>query len=204
MRRGILLILIVSLCACDPFSTPENLLQTYIERLERVLDVDAEAVTPVKTPAYPQARDRQLAVPALDVSLLRFLSLYGCELQVVVAERNAIMGRVMQPLNELRYELRFIRSAEKCLPKIKKPALRQDISEAIAHKKAHILEHIWQASFATTEMADFLRRSQGLFPVETARQSLSGLTQQTQALVAFTAAIQTGDWQQQPVMLAGL
>lgn len=204
MRCGRVLLLLVCLGGCDPFAKPDSMLETYIERLGRVLDVTPDPLTPVVTPAYPPPRQRQLAIPGLDVSLLRFLSLYGCELQVVVAERNAIMGRVMQPLNVLRYELRFIEAAQQCLPKLDDDSLKDAISQAVSHKQAHLSEHIWNASFASAEMADFLRRSQGLYALSASPTSLTRLSDQVTAFAAFVEAINAEDWQQRPSMLGNL
>lgn len=204
MNRALLLALVICLSGCDPFSSPDKLLETYNQRLSRVLDVDPGPVNPLRTPRYPAPRDRQLEIPEIEVSLLRFLSLYGCDLQVVVGERNAILGRVMQPLNKLRYDLRFIRSAQRCLPAIENENIRQDIAAALDHKQTHILEQIWNASFATPEMADFMRRSQGFYPLTSSPQSLTTLVGQLRAFEQFVQAVKADDWQQRPSMLADL
>lgn len=204
LTRTFLLAVIVCLSGCDPFSSPDSLLETYNQRLSRVLDVEPGPGNPVRTPVYPAARERRLDIPVIDVSLLRFLSLYGCDLQVVVAERNAILGRVMQPLNQLRYDLRFIRSAQRCLLRTENENIRQDIVEALNHKQAYILEQIWNASFATPEMADFMRRSQGLYPLTSSPQSRTALVRQTEAFQQFVQTLKAGNWQQRPTMLAGL
>lgn len=198
------LLLVVCLSGCDPFANPDKLLETYSQRLSRVLDVDPETQNQIRTPAYPAPRKRRLDIPDVDVSLLRFLSLYGCDLQVVVGERNAILGRVMQPLNVLRYELRFIRAARQCLPKLEDKSLKDDIAVALAHKQQYILAQVWNATFATPEMADFMRRSQGLYPISASPQSLTVITDHTQALEQFVQALKAEDWEQQPTMLGPL
>ncbi|MFP3442432.1 DUF3080 family protein, partial [Pantoea sp. SIMBA_133] len=76
----------------------------------------------------PRRRDRVLTMPELDMGMLDFLSLYGCELQYVVGEKNSVMGRVMQPLNRLRYEIRFIEAARDCLPDIEDEEFAEELA----------------------------------------------------------------------------
>lgn len=88
----------LSLLGCNPFSDAESLTDEYLERLARVLDT--APVPRAELPAAsipPRRRERILALPELDLGMLDFLSLYGCELQYVVGERNSVMGKVMQP-----------------------------------------------------------------------------------------------------------
>uniref|UniRef100_UPI0023534E00 DUF3080 family protein n=1 Tax=Methylophaga thiooxydans TaxID=392484 RepID=UPI0023534E00 len=77
--------LAVSLTGCDPFASPDSMMDEYLSRLARVLNVEKQqtALEPVRL--IPSVRDRRAEIPKIDITVLEFLSLYGCELQVVVA-----------------------------------------------------------------------------------------------------------------------
>ncbi|WP_438971020.1 DUF3080 family protein [Methylophaga sp.] len=163
LKSFLLVAMILMLSGCDPFSSPDTMMDEYLSRLARVLDVDKQA-RPVETVMLiPRARDRRVEIPGLDINMLDFLSLYGCELQLVVGERNSIMGRVMPPLNRLRYELRFIESAQKCLPKIEKQNLKASLQKAIQHKQDTLSKVVWNAIWAGKPMAELLSVSKGFY-----------------------------------------
>ena len=144
----LLLILAVSVTGCDPFASPDSMMDEYLSRLARVLNVEKQqtALEPVRL--IPSVRDRRAEIPKIDITVLEFLSLYGCELQVVVAERNSILGRVMTPLNRLRYNLRFIATAQACLANTDKPALKYSLQRAIEQKQQLLPSVAWNAVWA--------------------------------------------------------
>ena len=111
----------------------------------------AEELTPA---IWPRIRERRVSVPEIDINMLEFLDLYGCDLQVVVGERNAILGKVMQPLNELRYSLRFIKEAEVCIKHTEDKSLQQTLNQVAEQKRQQLPAIIWQASWANDEMAN--------------------------------------------------
>ena len=97
--------------------------------------------------------------------MLDFLSLYGCELQYVIGEKNSVMGKVMQPLNRLRYELRFIEAGEDCLPEISREGIRESLEEAIASKKETLPVVVWNATWGVEEMESLFTLAKGNYPV---------------------------------------
>ncbi|SDW51868.1 DUF3080 family protein [Marinobacter mobilis] len=151
---------------CNPFSEPRSMLDEYVERLARVLELEP-SLSPIDPgERIPRRRDRQLALPELDINMLDFLSLYGCELQYVVGERNSVMGRVMQPLNRLRYEQRFIVEARNCLPEIHTDdALYQQVGQAIESKIASLPIAFWNATWGTEEMESLATLAKGALPI---------------------------------------
>ncbi len=124
--------------------------------------------------------------------MLDFLSLYGCELQVVVGERNSIMGRVMTPLNKLRYQLRFIDKAEQCLPRVEKTQLRMQLEQAISQKKSALPAHLWNALWSDEPMASLLTQSKGLFPTDAKKAATSVLQADLEHTLKLVNDIQTG------------
>lgn len=160
------LLAILLLSSCDPFTSPQSLMAEYPIRLARVLDVAAQN-SPQTTPAiWPRVRERRVTIPDIEINMLEFLDLYGCDLQVVVGERNAILGKVMQPLNRLRYSQRFIDEAGICIENIDDASLKQTLKQATVLKRQQLPAEIWQASWASDEMAGLFSHTAQPMPIE--------------------------------------
>jgi len=182
----------VLLAGCDPFASPESLFDEYVERTARVLDEDAVA-SPVPTaPALPRRRERVRALPSLDVGMLDFLSLYGCELQHVIGERNSIMGKVMHPGSLLDYELRFVRAAEECADEIGSERLRARLAEVVAIKRAALPDVAWNAIWGSEEIEHLLTRSRGPLAVGHDRDMAGTMASDLAALGSVVDAIHEG------------
>lgn len=163
-----------SLTACDPWAGPDTMMDEYLARLERVLEVEGKHSDIMQVLTLPRPRDRRVGIEPMQINMLDFLSLYGCELQVVVGERNSILGRVMTPLNTLRYQQRFIDTAQQCLPKVEKAGLKKQLRQAIEYKRANLPAYFWNAVWADEPMAALMTQSKGLFYKQ---QSNSTITQ---------------------------
>ncbi|WP_284722516.1 DUF3080 domain-containing protein [Methylophaga thalassica] len=175
------LALVFLLTSCDPFSQPESMMDEYLVRLARVLEQDLPApAAPVLT-KLPDKKERTLSIPEIDVNMLEFLSFYGCELQVVVAERNSILGRVMLPINRLRYEVRFIESAKQCLATTDDKKTTHILQQAIAKKSAVLPAVFWNAIWSTEEIEQLMTYSKGYLPVDA--NSINTIRTGLQALV---------------------
>ncbi|MEX1199860.1 MAG: DUF3080 family protein [Methylophaga sp.] len=160
------LLAILLLSSCDPFTSPQSLMDEYPIRLARVLDVNAQN-SPQTTPAiWLRVRERRVTIPDIEINMLAFLDLYGCDLQVVVGERNAILGKVMQPLNRLRYSQRFIEEAGICIDSIDDASLKQTLKQAAILKRQQLPAEIWQASWASAEMAELFSHTAQPMPVD--------------------------------------
>lgn len=182
------------LAACNPFTEARPMMDEYLERLGRVLDVSS-APLPDLPPAspLPRRRERIRELPEIDMGMLDFLSLYGCELQQVVGEKNSIMGRVMQPLNRLRYEIRFIRAAEACLPEIEDESLRSELVSAIDTKRAALPLAAWNATWGTREIEQLFTLTKGYYPVEPDTRPVADLVLDVEQLNAMVWQILRGD-----------
>lgn len=144
---------IILLSSCDPFKSPQSLMEEYSIRLARVLDLEAKKSPQTASATWPRVRERRVMIPDIEINMLEFLDLYGCDLQVVVGERNAILGKVIQPLNRLRYSQRFIEEAGICINNIDDASLKQTLKQASIIKFQQLPAEIWQASWASSEMA---------------------------------------------------
>lgn len=165
VRLAVLLAIGLLLSGCNPFSSAEPMMDEYVERVARVLELGPEFSDLPPASNLPRRRERQLDMPELDMGMLDFLSLYGCELQYVIGEKNSVMGKVMQPLNRLRYELRFIEAGEDCLPEISREGIRESLEEAIASKKETLPVVVWNATWGVEEMESLFTLAKGNYPV---------------------------------------
>ncbi|SFR40806.1 Protein of unknown function [Marinobacter daqiaonensis] len=162
------LLLVGVLAGCNPFSAPQSLMDEYVERTARVLDQPYRLSAIPPADSLPRRRDRILQMPEVELGMLDFLSLFGCDLQAVAGERASILGRVMQPANRLRYEVRFIEAAEQCLPKIDDEGLKEEVAQAIRSKRENLPIAIWNATWGVEEMEKLFTLAEGPYPVEAA------------------------------------
>ncbi len=176
VRHLIVVFLSLATAGCNPFSEAPSMMDEYVERVARVLDGEVSLSALPEIQRMPRRRDRRLDMPELELGMLDFLSLYGCQLQYVVGERNSVMGRVMDPLNRLRYELRFIQAARDCLPDIDREKLKKSVEQAIDSKLESLPLAIWNATWATEEIEALFTLSKGYFPVAAESNPVSDLS----------------------------
>lgn len=193
--RSVLLsgLVLLVLAGCDPLSQPESMLDEYVVRTARVLDGKAELTPLVPVPQLPRRRERVRDLPPLDVGMLDFLSLYGCELQHVIGERNSIMGRVMHPANVLDYEVRFLRAADECIGEIRSERLAARIAEVAAIKRATLPDVAWNAVWGSSEIEDLLTRSKGPLRIGHDRDMAGTMAADLRALREAVARIERDD-----------
>ncbi|WP_323752853.1 DUF3080 domain-containing protein [Marinobacter sp.] len=179
------------LTGCNPFNEAEPMMAEYLSRLARVLGSPAvsKSLELPSATTLPRRRDRVLEIPKLELGMLDFLSLYGCELQYVVGERNSVMGRVMQPINRLRYEIRFIQSAERCLQQIDDVELQAALKLAIASKRQTLPLAVWNATWGTEEIEKLFTLSKGYYPVAVDQNPVTDLALDLDQLNEMVSAL---------------
>ncbi|WP_417567941.1 DUF3080 domain-containing protein [Marinobacter sp.] len=181
------------LAGCNPFSDARPMMDEYVERVARVLDVDPELSDIDSASQLPRRRDRVLTIPDLEMGMLDFLSLYGCELQQVVGQKNSVMGRVMQPLNHLRYEIRFIEAARECLPEIEDEDLSEELVDAIESKLESLPIAIWNATWGVEEVEKLFTLAKGDYPVSPEGNPVSDLARDIGRLNATVSRLLSND-----------
>ncbi|WP_373001276.1 DUF3080 domain-containing protein [Marinobacter sp.] len=186
-------VLAVFLAGCNPFSDARPMMDEYVERVARVLETDPELSEIDSANQLPRRRDRVLTMPELDMGMLDFLSLYGCELQYVVGEKNSVMGRVMQPLNRLRYEIRFIQAARDCLPDIEDEEFSEELAGAIDSKLESLPIAIWNATWGVEEIERLFTLAKGYYPVAPEGNPVSDLALDIESLNAVVALLYSED-----------
>ncbi|WP_148862406.1 DUF3080 domain-containing protein [Marinobacter fonticola] len=181
------------IAGCNPFSAPQSMMDEYVERVARVLEQDHALTEVPLADLFPRRRERRLEMPELELDMLDFLSLYGCELQFVVGERNSGLGRVMQPVNVLRYELRFIEAAGNCLPQLEDDeGLYDAVAKARGAKVESLPIAVWNATWGTEEIEPLFTRTEGLLPIGTSGATVSDLARDLALLNTRLSALQEG------------
>lgn len=193
IRALITSLICLSLAGCAPDSGVPKLMDDYVTQVASAVELTPELSEVAPVPLMPRRRDRVLEMPDLDMGMLDFLSLYGCELQYVVGERNSIMGRVMQPLNRLRYEIRFIRSAEDCIPEAEREGVKEELEEAIDSKTKTLSIAIWNATWGVEEVEKLFTLSQGYYPLDGGGGLVAELTADVTQLNRTVAGLLAGN-----------
>ena len=195
MIRSCLIVLLslVFLAGCPLTGSREEGAVHYVQTLARALERDPElSRIPIVT-ALPRKRDRALELPDIEMGVVDFLSLYGCELQLVVGERTSVLGRVADPGRRLDFHLRFISAAEDCLPKIDSETRAESIRKAVEIKRESVPEALWNGIWATSEMAGFVSRSGGTLPAAADSRTLQDASARIESVLAMVDALEPGE-----------
>lgn len=170
--------LILSACSGEPGTRK---LETYHARLSNVLDFSPSALSgSIKPPAFPRPASLRFEAPREELNLLDFLSLYGCELQLVVANQNAALGRVARPSQRLLLHLQFLDSAPACLVQLKeqgKSDLFGQLEMVFESKKHQLPAVMWQALLGAEEARAFWKKPVHLkdYPENTGREPVDAI-----------------------------
>ena len=149
------ILLLLSGCGADG---PASWFDTYIDRMARVLDVDARGAPAVARLPFPVRRELRLERAQVSIDLLDFLALQDCGLQEVVARRNSALGKVAPASSRLVFDLEFLRLAPACLENLSGEAeaeLHEAVATAAAQKRAALPAAIWQALLGGAEYREF-------------------------------------------------
>ena len=196
MRALVIALIAILVSGCDPFSQPESMLDEYNERLARVLDVEPELSPVPSAPRLPSVRERVREIDSINISMLDFLGLYGCEVQYVVGERNSILGRVAHPLTRLDYERRFIIAAEECAETLEREVLAERLTDAATQKRQSLPDAAWNAIWGSREIENHFARSRGALPVRLERQQMSSTVDHASRMEWRVRALLDGDLEQ--------
>lgn len=179
---------------CTPASGIPDMMDDYVHDLAASLELESSLSDVAPVPQIPRRRERFLDLPDLELGMLDFLSLYGCELQYVVGERNSIMGKVMQPLNRLRYEASFIRAAEDCIPEAEREGVKETLEEAIESKSKTLPIALWNATWGVEEVERLFTLAQGYYPLsDDAGNPVAGLASDVRQLNESVAGLLAGN-----------
>ncbi|MDH3452091.1 MAG: DUF3080 domain-containing protein, partial [Gammaproteobacteria bacterium] len=170
--RFVRMVVVCLLPAACSNAGPEAMLQDYLQRVTRVLELQVDPATfVVQLSPFPARRDLRLPLPEVRIGMFDFLSLRQCELHSVVAERNSSLGRVMVDSQRLVYERRFLAAARVCLTQLDPEAdadMMDQLGQIIDVKIAALPNAVWNASLAGREFAHHMSLSGPSLPAQDA------------------------------------
>ncbi len=145
---------VLTLISCDGARTTNDLFDDYIGRLERVLELDIVKVDPVTT-AYPSRRQLQVATQEVKIDFLDFLGILDCDLNRVIAGRNSVLGKVMQPSQRWLYEVSLLSALEDCIRHLQTqeepPEVLTELFKIKGLKERELPAVVWNATWAGPE-----------------------------------------------------
>lgn len=191
-RPGLLVLLPLMLTGCWLTGEREHQADAYVAMLGEALAVAPQTSSIPTVEPLPRSRHRRLELPELDMGLVDFLSLYGCDLQVVIGERTSVLGRVAHPGTRMEYHLRFLEAADDCLPKVESESRSKALREARAARAESLPMALWNGIWASDEMARFLSRSGGTLPASVTEGELAGLSSGLEATAGMLASVEPG------------
>lgn len=155
---GLAMVGMLSACGSDSSTA---VWRDYAERIGRTLETEVER-EPSQVQLLPFPSRRQMLLPEQEVqmSLLDFLGLDSCNLQVLIGRRNSSLGKVMPASQRLLYEQRLMLALQQCLQ-------REDVAaeakvwmeDVLAAKRDQRPQIFWNTVMASPEMEQFFSRS---------------------------------------------
>ncbi len=143
------------LLACQPTPPAEALLDDYLTRLSRVLDVERPPVADGVLPRMPPPRELQVTIERLDINLLDFWGFRRCGLAEVLGERNSVLGRVMVPSQHLHMDGRILQQLRFCINTLEDDKLVALARSLEAQKHQQWPARYWNATAAGPELRAF-------------------------------------------------
>ena len=182
----------LALAGCWPGGASDSRAETYVDSLARALSVAPERSRIPTVEPLPRPRERRLELPELDMGLVDFLSLYGCELQVVIGERTSVLGRVAHPGTRMEYHLRFLAAVDACLPKIDSDSRTKALKKAREARADSLPLALWNGTWGSDEMAELVSRSGGRAPEPVPEQALDRLIESLSGTASMLASVEPG------------
>ncbi len=169
VRLVVIVLALVTLPACS--RGPEDALDDYLARLTRALDVSAvDDVASVPLSPGPTRRTLALAEPELNINLLEYLSLSGCELGRVLGQRNSALGRVAPASQRLHSERDILQSLPDCIHQLTdtEPELAASLQAVLATKIQARMKYWWNGWMTSQEWQAFSSPAAPLLPYDEA------------------------------------
>ncbi len=145
--------LLLTACSKKPEFLQE--LSSYNLRLSGALEINIEPDNAAELKRPPEIR---LSVASAKLSVIDFLRLYGCELQLVLGERNSLLGQVAGSSQSLLHLLAFLETAPACIEQLnleQKFELSSQLEQAFQLKRRELPKMIFNAIFAGPEYRQF-------------------------------------------------
>lgn len=154
---NIAVLLLVSLVLGGCARDTSALFPDYVNRVARVLDADRPPLQSFSLPAYPRPRELLQTPADIRLDLLDAWALRGCEVFVLIGERNAILGKLADPVIRLDYERRLLELLPACLQSDIEldTELRLELEAALAQKRTSFPQRLWNATLANPDYSGY-------------------------------------------------
>ena len=182
------------LSGCEQAPSGVDTLSTYIARLSGAVEMAAGPPAPNAHWEPPKAT--KSVIPAAEqISLIDFLSLSGCELQVNLGRRNSQLGRSASPSQRLLLDLEFMHLAPACARFLRDKgdvALAATLEHASTQRQLWLPTSIHEAVLAGPEWESFWSAPTSLdhYPQQTDSTIVQTLTQLTRMVEGWLG----GNW----------
>lgn len=160
----------------------------YLIRLARVLELPLPAPQLFEPLTFPERRSLRLPLAAVKMDWGDFARLHACDMGDLAGFRNSALGRVMEPLVRLDYELRWLRAAERCIASDLTDPTRALIEDLMVRKRAQLSTVLWNGVMADQRIQQWQGTSAGA-STDLTYQALLALTDQLPALAARELAV---------------
>lgn len=205
-RLIILSCLAIFLTACSGGASAT--FDDYQQRLERLLQSQAESAQPHAVSSMPRVHHLRVAPEEVSLSLLDSMRLNRCELGQLVAERNSSLGRVRTQSLQLYYELRLIPALERCLQDAElSDRLKSELSNALTTKVENLplaihnfitTDETFRAQFRSSVHTLQMPLSQQQYQdIRSSIAALDYFAHQLQQASTQTPAVDSQEWQTQ-------
>ncbi len=127
----------------------------YRETIEQILKQPSSETQKITALKLPDRSARRMEVADQRITPLDFLSIIGCPLSGIVAERNAPLGKVLVPTRRLAHEWLVLEALEACLPGLK-AARAERLRAQLNLKRAERPLHQWNGVWLDRDLERFL------------------------------------------------
>jgi hypothetical protein len=191
---GLIASLVVSSCAEREVGAAK--LANYVERLSTAADIDISMVAgghdSWRRVDLPASLDTASLAATGSLSLIDFLSLSGCELQVNIAKRNTSMGRTASASQRLILDLEFLRLAPACVALMEEKeedGVADTLRDNIELRRINLPASIFAATLGGPEWRKFWEQPMllGSYPESASGDSAQALWELSERVQRFLA-----------------
>ncbi|EAR10380.1 DUF3080 family protein [Reinekea blandensis] len=138
-----------------------SLLDDYLSRLQRTLDVDIPSPETLTLPAFPPRRDLLIDIPDSRINLIEAWELNHCQVFSLIGERNSILGKLSEADVRFDYERRLLNALPDCIEDdATSDDTRELLTTVLITKRRQLKDALWNATFAQADFAHLFSLSE--------------------------------------------
>lgn len=177
---SITLVTIISLLilSCDRSSDTEQVLKDSLKQIEQTVKTEElkSAEFKSKLRPYPQKKSIQQQPADIRIGFLDFFTFGKCNLQVLIGERNSLLGKMMPVSQQLHWEHHFFTKMKDCREVLiseeaMDSAFVADLDSIISLKSLNLPKIYWNATFGSPEFQILFSLATGPLPPDISKTS---------------------------------